>query len=105
MSAPDRLKIGPHNYRIEYVEGLNDEGIKLWGLCIPQQHCIQIERNLPNHAGTAHTLLHEILHVIYSCLRIKKMTAEEDLVSGFADWLFMVLRDNEGLAEWLLRKE
>lgn len=66
LRIPSRLRIGPHQVRVEYVPGAtNDSGERLWGQYHPTRQVIVLDaelRNMPSQR--LDTVVHEALHAI-----------------------------------------
>lgn len=99
MKFPKKLKVGPYDYK---VLGWDTQA---WaagrrGECDPLNKIIRIADGLPDQLRTE-TLIHEILHSVYSTMHINDEDDEETTVTKMATGLAMVFRDNPKLKELL----
>ena len=91
------IRIGGLDYRINYVQGLHDDDVKLCGNCSHVQTTIGIEENQSDWS-MMQTLFHEILHVVAEQAGQRKAVIHEAL-AGMAYGLMGVLRDNPWLGQ------
>lgn len=100
MKAPDRLRVGPHVWRVRR-RALDADG-ELYGRTEEQRLLITIA---PGRAPSQErdTLLHELLHALWShCALDQDDDEQERIVRSLAPWLLAALRDNPQLVAFLL---
>lgn len=97
---PKSLRIGALKFRIE-VRSLRTEPEGNWGLYEYDKQLIELDEAPPSAEFAVDTVLHELTHAIYGCSGLKPGDDEERVVSVFATWLTMLLRDNPDLLGWL----
>jgi len=85
MIIPNKLKIGGHEYLVEFTEYDNIEGD--CGDSDRHRNRIRICQTDPQ-SQQEETLIHEIIHAINGGLK-------EEIVDGLAVSLYQVLKDNE----------
>ena len=96
---PATVKVGYRTYRIEIWDTLEAMGANRYGECSHTARCIRVDvRHGPVQA--AETLLHEILHAVWTIQMLKDDDGEERAVSAVSNGLTAVWIDNPGLLEW-----
>ena len=99
---PPTLRIGPYDYKLILVDKIQDEGEREdWGKYEYCKLTITISKDQPNQLFAADTVLHEILHAIYTHAGIQPVTPEEGICSALATGLIQVFRDNPKLLAWV----
>jgi hypothetical protein len=93
----DPIKVDHRSIRVEGVSPKED----YVGLFDPTKGLIQVDRTLPPEEQ-AETLIHELLHAIWSSRHIKARVTEEEAVSQLASGLATILVDNPGLLGLLM---
>lgn len=107
MPHPRKLKLGLHTYRVSYRQGPLEDSTGDSVLCgtINYQPPRTITVSATHSMDPAETLLHEILHGVITdrdldaCVRDE---LSEHLVHSLSIGLMAALRDNKGLAEYLV---
>lgn len=97
MARPKQIKIGPNYYKVIFLKepDTNSRGNNLHGCIKYDEKEIRIHDS--HHAKL--TLLHEILHGIWSDRDLDGK--EEKTVNQMSIGLLAVIQDNKGLAEYL----
>src|SRR5262249_9512432 len=97
MKPPRKIKVGPLDITVVMAaKGLKVHGDDVWGAYTPREFKIEVEKGqTPSRERV--TLIHELLHAIYTETGLKVGDDEEKIVSLFASSLCMVLRDNPDL--------
>jgi hypothetical protein len=99
MDLPDKIKIGPFTYKISIVEGLVDEdGDECFGLHSFADQTIYLLKGLPL-AVLSSTLMHELLHAIWTTRALPKRPTEERVVENFEVGLLSLFQDNPELID------
>lgn len=99
---PQTIKIGYHQYRLELVPGLEDNGSAHLDTKL-----IQINASLPPSA-IRDTLLHEVLHVLLgdsalpACKTMEPELLEEHIVLLLSPSLLQFFRDNPQIRSYLM---
>lgn len=103
---PKKVKIGPHKYRIGYGP-LKGEGADQIGVCHTHRAEIHIKEGLARTIEQE-SLLHEILHAIWSAQGLDNsdnkdgLVKEEQAVAALAPGILAVLKNNLELVKYLL---
>lgn len=97
MRLPKKIYIGGVEYSVELVQNGEDEihEVKYYGSVNYDRNVITIYKNRNNDC-IIRTLLHEIVHIVDSDLKIGLC---EDNVHRFSAGLYGVLKDNKMLKE------
>lgn len=107
MTLPDTITVGLWVYHITRPTVILDDGGKpesSWGETSLDELTIAIRRDLVGDAE-AETMLHEVLHAIghqSGCLP-QDDDEEERIVKGLSSQLYLTLRQNPALLEYLYR--
>jgi hypothetical protein len=102
---PTHVDIGPHRFTIdsspETGHLLHDENSN--GDSRPDRLLVRIDPDRP-HTKVAETLLHELIHCVWSTtpLRMGEDEHEEEVVSALTPWLLEMLRRNPDLVACLV---
>ena len=89
----DKIRIGPVDYRVEYVDQLvADDGDICYGEIDHDNCVIRLQKNSPQVEWL--TLLHEALHGVSEVYGLK---IKERTVTRMAAYLAMLIRDNPEL--------
>lgn len=109
MKRPDKVRVGPHRYRIRYdkdaidLKATEHNERRLYGLTEPTAQVIHIDPTLaPDQLRD--TVLHEVLHACLSLIGADEQLSpgkEERLVRALSPVLLQVLCDNPKLARFL----
>ena len=107
MNPPEHVDIGPHRYTIDASPEtgllLHDE--EATGDSRPDRCIVRLDMQRPA-TKVAETLLHELLHCVWSQTpgRAREFNEhEEEIVSSVAPWLLDMLRRNPDLVKYLTR--
>jgi hypothetical protein len=111
MKRPNRVKIGAHWYRIEWIPQASLSG-RFVGLCYHTSKVIKIAAGLPIRM-TTQTLIHEIMHGIYYEWGLTNsempdehhaagLCSEENAVNGISQGFTTVLVDNPPLRRYIM---
>lgn len=96
MLLPMSIKVGPYDYQVEYVDSFPDGR---WGET--EHHTLTIRLAIDQAAGQERdTVLHELLHAVWSSMDIGKPKSEEKVVHRLSTGLLAVLRDNPDLVRY-----
>ncbi len=95
---PDIIRIGFHDYEVEYVEGLEIEDNEIMGVIYENAKKIFVsachhEQDVPK-TSLVQTLMHEILHAIDFMTEFEVFKDKEGAIEVFSEYLCMVIRDN-----------
>jgi hypothetical protein len=103
---PPVLKVGPYHIKLEVIDAVAVDGkhTKDFGVYDYNTQCIQVRREQPSDAFAVDTVVHEVLHAIYSFMGLSRGNGEERIVGSFSTGLIGVLRDNPEFTKWLARK-
>jgi hypothetical protein len=97
VKRPTRVKVGPFDFRIEYVDlELADRS----GSFEPKTLRILIDNDVPVPVQR-HILLHELMHACVFVSDEPESETEEAYVRVISGQLLAVLRDNPKVATWL----
>lgn len=98
---PTTLKIGAHDYKIEWFTHATGDALKEWGFCHVDEQTIGLSKRM-GRTKAAETFLHELLHALTWLFDLEaKQEAEEHYVCRLARGLTIVFRDNPALLPWL----
>lgn len=97
---PEKIKVGPYLYNIHEVDGQWSEDHEAHGKCNTQTHNIWINTTYDS-AHVLDTLLHELLHALWSQYNLKDKEEEEDVVTRLATGLVQLLLDNKHLLKFI----
>ena len=109
MKGPDKVRVGPHRYRIRYdkdaidLKATEHNERRLYGLTEPVSQLIHIDPTLAA-SQMRDTVLHEVLHACLSLIGADEFLSpskEERLVRALSPALLQVLRDNPKLVRFL----
>jgi hypothetical protein len=110
---PPVVSVGHQVWRFVFIEGLSEGKLSLFGRTINQQTEIELEPD-QSFGQARDTVLHELQHAIYgntilhshSSVKVRAAVADEEgTIRTLTPWLLMLLRDNPGLVEWLMKEE
>jgi hypothetical protein len=101
---PKKIKIGPHIWTVRRSRsnGLSDAGAS--GCCDTRTQEIDLDRDLHPEAERA-VLLHEIVHVLNDEFGVAAELddeTEERITSRYGTLLFMLIRENPELIDYLM---
>lgn len=102
---PKVVRIGPFDYEIRWMDRVEEEDSKAFGLHNGNLQVIRLAR--PNkRQRVAATFLHEVLHacdLVYGpCADAEKKVFEEDLVTAHGLGFSAFVRDNPEAVRWYL---
>lgn len=98
---PERVKVGYVDYRIEDWEPAQADAAKRYGETDRVRRIIRVDTTHGPQQG-AETLLHEILHCVYSMWNLPgDRDREEKFVTAIASGLATVWRDSPAIFEWI----
>lgn len=102
---PKKLRIGPYDIKIEITELNHEDGEQhIWGKWRDSKQLIQLTPEQPNAPFAVDTMMHEIIHAIFSIHHLDKEDDEERIVSSIASALTQVYRDNRALLAWISKR-
>lgn len=95
MIIPESVRINGMEYKVDYVNELNDGRNILKGQIEPGKHIIHINPTEENdYQDKCLTFLHEVLHAI--CYEYSvKLKEEEKVVEALSRGIFQILEDNK----------
>lgn len=96
---PDCVRVGPHNIRFASLSG--SEAKNNYGTFIPADQEIRLQQTYASGSMAVDTVLHEILHAIFSVGTVQAKQGEEHIVSVVATYLAQIIRDNPKLVTWM----
>jgi len=96
MKIPDKIRIGGIDYKVEFVEHLNDGQKVLNGQISYNDSVIRINRSNLSHQMSCITMWHEIIHgiAVHAGLDLNKEDSEEHITDVIARGVYQVLQDN-----------
>lgn len=100
-ALPDKIKVGPIDFRIEKWSSHAADSARAWGHCSYSEFIIRIQDNIPRPEKAVDTLLHEISHAIWCTWKLQDDDKEERIVSTMATAWTLVYRDNPWLLTWI----
>lgn len=95
---PKSVKIGPTIYTVHLLKEDTD---KYYGRTLGFAQRIYLNPQM-SAASASDTLLHEIIHAIWTVSCLPDRAAEELVASTLGTWLQMVLKDNPEVAAFIL---
>lgn len=112
MTLPDKVKIGPQTYTIEFrsesEDGMLNDGTQ--GYTLDAGNLIIISKSI-SATKQKITLMHEILHACRMTFEngMPKKGADYDewehfFIGVYENSLIMIMRDNPELIEWLINE-
>ena len=102
IDVPMYVLVGPHSYRLKFVQGLkHEDGDMLLGQCITDHLCIELEEDQPNSL-LRETVLHELVHAIASQFGLSDRADEEAWANAMGVGMLQLLVQNPKLCEWLV---
>lgn len=103
LALPDRMRIGPFEYRIKKFTPGEAESRGLFGEHSSLEQTIFIRETMPSAIKAVDTLLHEALHAIFWAYNVDDSDKEERTVATLSTGLTALYRDNPWLLEWIGR--
>lgn len=105
MAIPKKVKVLSKTYSIIVDEHIWNEGTGASGLCKPWKTQIHVAKGELNEQQERDTVLHEVMHAIFSEMGLttdfKEENEEEKIVRCMATGLLAVLRENPALVKYL----
>mgnify|MGYP001195084608 CR=1 FL=1 len=95
LKRPTKISILNQTYKVQWVHSSEDHGNVDLNKCI-----ISITKGFPQKT-TAATLLHEMLHIIYTSMGVTDKMKEEDIVSRMETGISTAWKDNPSVFQWL----
>lgn len=100
MPLPSVIRILYRSWTIECIDDEAADELGVDGDCKKHRAAIRIRDSLED-VVKVDTVLHEVIHAIYSEYNIKDDDGEEDTVQVVASGLTQVLHDNPKLLQWI----
>lgn len=100
MELPKQVKIGWRVFRIEAFDPLEAIGKDRYGECNKVSGVIRVD-TVHGARQSAETLLHEILHAMFSIFRMREKDDEEDIVQTASHGLASIWVDNPDVMAWI----
>lgn len=101
---PETIRVGYRTYHLGTHPAPSVDGGPVWGYCDKARGIIVLHEEMPDKEVFKDTLLHEILHAIFSEYNLKDDMHEEDTVHGVATGLTQVFLDNPEIGKILCKK-
>ncbi len=101
MTIPADIRVGPFDIKIVHLDARTAR--QAYGLFSEERHEIGLRKTFKNKQQCAETLVHELLHAIWSVQTINHKDGEERIVSKLSMGLTQVIRDNPHLVDYLKR--
>jgi hypothetical protein len=98
---PTSMRFGAHEYALE--KGTIPEHERSWGKINTDLHMITIDIDVPNGKRLAETVLHEILHGIWSDRYLPSNAPEEQIIEQLSAGIIAMFIDNPWMLTWLSR--
>lgn len=102
---PKSIRVGPFDVEVRPMSLVNAE--KAWGLFYGNDQAIELAPNMGKHRQ-AMTLLHELLHAVWTYNGLSKSedehVGEEAVVDALSRGLAQVWRDNPELFRWFSKQ-
>lgn len=109
MTYPEVIRIGFHDYEVEYVDDLAINDSEIMGVIFENAKKILVsarfcDQKIPRSA-LAQTLMHEILHAIDFMTEFEVFKDKEGAIDAFAEYMCMVFRDNPDFVKLFREKK
>ncbi len=107
-TLPKSIRVGPWDVTIEIHEKAIPRTLTVdnaWGCYCPDELHIDLGRvgDIPNKHFFAGTVLHEIMHAMWSISNLKAEGQEEEVVQSLENMFVQVFRDNPEFKKWWSR--
>lgn len=96
---PESVRIGPHDIKFGALSA--SESKNNYGMFVPAEQTIRLNNGYVSGSMAVDTVLHEIIHAIFSVGTVQAKQGEEHIVSVVATYLAQIIRDNPKLVKWL----
>jgi hypothetical protein len=96
---PPSIRVGPHDIRFATL-GVADAKIN-YGTFVPAEQEIRLQAEYPSGSMAVDTVLHELIHAVFSVGTVQVKQGEEHIVSVVATYLAQIIRDNPAFVSWL----
>lgn len=96
------IRVGPFDITIKQLAG--EERDRCMGMYSDTQMALLMRETYHSEKQEAETLIHELLHAIYSVFGVKPKDPEERVISQMSIGMASVIRDNPKVIEWLKEK-
>lgn len=100
MDLPKQVKIGWRIFTIEAFDRLEAIGRDRYGECNKVSGVIRVD-TVHGPRQTAETLLHEIMHAMFSVWALREKDGEEEIVGTASHALCSVWVDNPEVLAWI----
>lgn len=100
MDFPTKVKVGWATYKIEVWHPAEAVGARRFGESNPISRVIRVDTSY-SPQQTAETLLHEIIHCVYTMWDLDDEDKEEKIVSQIGTGLTTVWHDNPEVFAWI----
>lgn len=98
--VPTTIRVGWADYRVEQWPTADAVGARMYGQACHASKVIRIDERLDAHQA-AETMIHEVLHTVYTLWAIDDKDDEERTVSALSHGVTQVWRDNPKLVAWI----
>jgi len=96
------IRVGPFTVTVKTLNG--EEAEKSLGLFSQEKMTIWLHPKFESEQIEAETVIHEMMHAIYSVFGVHEKDRQERVVSQMSIGMASVIRDNPKLIEWLRKK-
>lgn len=96
---PSSIRVGPHDVRFATL-GVADAKNN-YGTFVPAEQKIRLQPEYASGSMAVDTVLHELIHAIFSVGTVQVKQGEEHIVSVVATYLAQIIRDNPAFLTWL----
>lgn len=96
---PKSVRVGPHDIRFADLTGADAK--KNFGTFDPSTQEICLKDKYPSGSQAVDTVLHEVLHAIFSVGGVEPKQGEEHIVLVLGTFMTQVIRDNPELIAWM----
>lgn len=96
---PESIRVGPHDIRFAGLGAADARNN--YGTFVPAEQEIRLQQAYASGSMAVDTVLHELVHAIFSVATVQVKQGEEHIVSVVATYLAQVIRDNPDFVIWL----
>jgi hypothetical protein len=98
---PPSIRVGPHDIRFAALGAADARNN--YGTFVPAEQEIRLQRTYASGSMAVDTVLHELVHAIFSVATVQVKQGEEHIVSVVATYLAQIIRENPDFVTWLQR--
>ncbi len=100
-SLPKKLHVAAQTVVVEITDLPKET--RHWGEYDSDLHVARIDKNQYTHDRALETVVHEVLHVLWSCWHLNEDAKEEDAIKALAPALICLFRDNPEFLQWFVK--